>query len=145
MQMPERLLDEDTAPSVSVIRKSIGQKNVPAWNDLREYLKRAYDIEPELLFYGKKYGWTYRYRKSSKTLCALFPEKEAFTVLITLGRKELEKLNPDLPKLSRKMQDLISNTHLLHDGKWLWIRVPNVGKVEDIKTILKVKRRPKLN
>jgi hypothetical protein len=140
----ERLLDEDTAPSISAIKKAIGQKNVPAWNDLREYLTRAYEIEPELLFYGKKYGWTYKYRKSSKTLCSLFPEKDAFTVLITLGRKELEKLDPDLPKLSKKMQDLISSTNLLHDGKWLWIRVPNVGEAEDIKTILKAKRKPKL-
>ncbi|KPJ51121.1 MAG: hypothetical protein AMJ41_00250 [candidate division Zixibacteria bacterium DG_27] len=111
---------------------------------MREYLNRAYDIEPELLFYGKKYGWTYRYRKSGKSLCSLFPEKDAFTVLITLGKKELEKLDPDLPRLSKKVQGLIRGTELLHDGKWLWIRLPDVGNVEDIKTILKVKRRPKL-
>jgi len=144
MENFERLLDEGSAPSIGAIKKTIGQKNVPAWKDLREYLKRAYEIEPELLFYGKKYGWAYKYRKSSKTLCALFAEKGAFTVLITLGKKELEKLDPDLPKLSKKMQDLISSTQLLHDGKWLWIRLPNVGNVEDIKTILQVKRRPKL-
>jgi hypothetical protein len=139
----ERLLDEGEVPSDDCIEETIGRKSVPAWNDLREYLTRAYQIEPELLFYGEKYGWTYRYRKSSKTLCSLFPEKGAFTILITLGRKELEKLNPDLPNLSKKMQDLISSTQLLHDGKWLWIRVPNVGDVEDIKTILKVKRKPR--
>ena len=30
--------------------------------------------------------------KSGKTLCALFPEKNSFTVLIVLGKKEVEKL-----------------------------------------------------
>ncbi len=39
-----------------------------------------------------KYIGTLRYRKSGKTLCSFFPEKDAFTVLIVLGKKEVEKI-----------------------------------------------------
>lgn len=144
METFERLLTKDMTPTDELVENTIGKKNISLWGRIKEYLNHAYQINPDLLFYGKKYGWCYRYRKSNKTLCTLFPEKDAFTILITLGKKELEKLEPDFKTLSKKTQDLINSAHQYHDGKWLWVRIPNVGKVEDIKTILTLKRKPKL-
>jgi hypothetical protein len=122
----------------------LGKRNFSTLEKIKDYLGYAYDIKPDLQFYGKKYGWCYKYKKSSKTLCCLFPEKGLFTVLITLGRKELEKLNPDFSKLSPETREVINKTHQYHDGKWLWIRIPNIGNIKDIKRLLSVKRKPKL-
>ena len=61
---------------------------------MRQYVENNYDFTPELLFSGKKYGWTIRYRKSGKTLCSLLPEKGAFTVLVVLGGKEVDNWEP---------------------------------------------------
>lgn len=139
----ERLFDKDTSPTNKIIEQTIGKKTYSLWSQLREYLKKAYEIKPDLLFYGEKYGWCFKYRKSSKTLCTLFPEKNSFTVLITLGKKELDNLKP-FSNLSTKTKKLIKKTHQYHDGKWLWIRIPNLSNLKDIKTILHVKRKPKL-
>ena len=87
----QRILDEDIKPTEDKIAKIIGESS-NLWFEMRKYLEENYDFTPELVYYGKKYGWTLRYRKSGKTLCSLFPEKDAFTVLIVLGKKEVEKI-----------------------------------------------------
>jgi len=144
MQKSERLLDPDVTPTSKSIQDILGRRNFSTWEKIKDYLGHAYEIKPDLQFYGKKYGWCYKYRKVSKTLCCLFPEKGSFTVLITLGRKELEKLNPDFSKLSPETRGVINRAHQYHDGKWFWIRLPDIGNVRDVKKLLSVKRKPKV-
>ena len=110
---------------------------------MRKYLEENYDFAPELVYYGKKYGWTIRYRKSGKTLCSLFPEKDAFTVLVVLGMKEVEKTHSMIDKLNSEVRSIFENTEQLRDGRWLWIRVLTNDDIESIKLLLNTKRKPK--
>jgi hypothetical protein len=135
-----RLLDEDHKPSEEEILTTIGAGDL--WLDVKEYIDQSYDFVPEMVFYGKKYGWTIRYRKSGKTLISLFPEHGAFTALIVLGKKEGKKAAEMLDELSPATRKLIGSTKQLHDGKWLWIRVLEPAHVEDVKCLLATKRKP---
>lgn len=135
-----RLLDEDHEPSEEEILAAIGAGDL--WLDLKEYIDQSYDFVPELIFYGKKYGWTIRYRKSGKTLISLFPEQGAFTALIVLGKKEGEKAAERLDELSPATRKLMGSVKQLHDGKWLWIRILEPTHVEDVKRLLATKRKP---
>ena len=135
-----RLLDEDHEPSEEEILAAIGAGDL--WLDLKEYIDQSYDFVPELIFYGKKYGWTIRYRKSGKTLISLFPEQGAFTALIVLGKKEGEKAAERLDELSPATRKLMRSVKQLHDGKWLWIRILEPTHVEDVKRLLATKRKP---
>ena len=137
----ERMLDGEHQPTEQEILDTIGQAT--AWLNLRQYIEQNYNFVPELVFYGKKYGWTIRYRKSSKTLCSLFPEKGAFTALVVLGRKEAEKALSVLEEFGPRVRKLLEGTEQLHDGRWLWIRVLSEGEAEDIQELLRVKRRPR--
>jgi hypothetical protein len=85
----KRMLEKEHQPSEEEILNTIGQ--TAAWINLRHYIEENYDFVPELVFYAKRYGWTIRYRKSGKTLCSLFPESGAFSVLVVLGKKEAEE------------------------------------------------------
>ena len=136
----ERMLNEDHDPTEKEILATIGVADL--WLDLNQYLDQRYDFLPDQVFYGKKYGWTIRYRKSGKTLCSLFPESGAFTALVVLGRKEGEKASQILDELSPATRKLIGSTKQLHDGKWLWIRVLEPAHVEDVKRLLATKRKP---
>lgn len=136
----ERMLNEAHEPSDEELLTVIGVTDL--WLDFRQYLEQSYDFQPEQVFYGKKYGWTIRYRKSGKTLCSLFPEHRAFTVLVVLGRQEGDKAVAILDELSPATQALIGSATQLHDGKWLWIRVLERVHVEDVKLLLAAKRRP---
>ena len=138
-----RMIDKTHKPTEEEILSFIGEHAKEAWLEIKQFIEKHYDIEPETLYYGTKYGWTIRYRKGGKTLCSLFPEKDGFTILITLGKKESEKVLSLFDELSSKTQKLLRNTKQLHDGRWLWIRLLAKSDTDDVKKLLQIKRRPK--
>jgi hypothetical protein len=136
------MLDGDIRPTEDEIENTIGENSF-LWFDMHKYLKENYNFVSELVYYGKKYGWTIRYRKSGKTLCSLFPEKDDFTVLVVFGMKEVEKTYSMIEKLYSEARSLFENTEQLRDGRWLWIRVLTKDNKESIKLLLNAKRKPK--
>ena len=139
----KRLLDKEHKPDKERILKTLGKTAGVAWNDLQQFLGTYYDFAPETVFYASKYGWTVRYRRSGKTLCSLFPEEGAFSVLLILGRKEAGKAILILNEFSTDLQKIIMDTEQLHDGRWLWIRVLAIYDIDDIKELIKIKKKPK--
>ncbi|MFQ5980141.1 MAG: DUF3788 domain-containing protein [Candidatus Heimdallarchaeota archaeon] len=138
-----RMLDKTHQPTDDEIVNYIGEGAAEAWLEIRQFLEKYYDFVPETVFYGAKYGWTIRYRKSGKTLCSFFPEKGGFTLLITFGKKEAEKALSLRDELSAKIRTLLENAKQLRDGRWLWIRVMDASDNPDIKKLVQIKRKPK--
>ena len=68
MDKYERLLNKELVPNINRIKQIIGKDVLLFWDNIWNYIIVAYEINPELIFYGKKYGWCYRFRKSSKTI-----------------------------------------------------------------------------
>ena len=138
-----RMTDKAREPTAEEMLSFIGERAKEAWLEIRQFLEDRYDLVPETIFYGTKYGWTIRYRKGGKTLCSLFPEKGGFTVLIVLGKKESEKALSIRDELSSKIHKLLGNTEQLRDGRWLWIRLLTTRDTDDVKKLLQIKRKPK--
>ena len=130
-------------PTAEEMVSFIGEQAKEAWLEIKRFIKDRYDLVPETIFYGTKYGWTIRYSKGGKTICSLFPEKGGFTVLIVLGKKESEKALLIRNELSTKIHKLLGNTEQLHDGRWLWIRLLTTSDTDDVKKLLQIKRKPK--
>lgn len=104
------------------------------------FISDAYELDGEFLFYGKKYGWCRRYRKSGKALTTLFPTKGSFVAQVVLNPAQTDRvLEADL---SASMIELIKEAKPLHDGRWLWIEVKNKIILKDVKELLLVKRKP---
>ncbi len=138
-----RMQDKTCKPDSNEIISYIGDLIAIKWLEMEDFFKTHYDFKPETVFYGNKYGWTVRYRKSGRTLCSLFPEKGSFTVLITLGKKESELVLSMKDALSSRIFNLIQESRQLRDGRWLWIRILKTNDITNIKKILAVKRKPK--
>lgn len=138
-----RMTDEAMKPTEQEILSFIGDPAKEAWLEIRRFIEESYSLKPETIFYGIKFGWTVRYRKSGKTLCSLFPEKGGFTALVVLGKKESEKLLSMRDELSSKIQKLFEGTEQLRDGRWLWIRLLTKSDTEDVKKLLQIKRKPR--
>ncbi len=138
-----RMTDKVHKPTEEEIVSFIGERAKEAWLEIRRFIEDHYDMVPETVFYGAKYGWTIRYRKGSKTLCSLFPEKRGFTVLIVLSKKESEKALSIREELSSKIHELLGDTEQLQHGRWLWIRLFTTRDTDDIKKLLQIKRKPK--
>lgn len=135
-----RLLDGDKKPSERTIYSSIGTRGTKLWKHLRTFLKVNYDFEPELLYYGKKYGWCIKYTRRKKTLCVLFPEITSFSVLVVLGKKEVAQFEENRTRFNEDTRYLFEAAFQYHDGKWLYKRVLSKSDLMDVLELIKMKR-----
>lgn len=135
----ERFLDGDQRPREKDVLAALGTRAALLWTQLRAFLRKNYDFKPELLFYGKKYGWCHKYRRKSKTLCVLFPEMKAFTVLVTLGKKEIARFEEDDSVFNESTRALFTTAYQYHDGKWLYKRILNKGDLRDVIYLIQIK------
>lgn len=139
----QRMLDKEHKPSEKEILGYLGGKAGEAWTDIVSFLNTHYDFSPELDYGGAKYGWSTRYRKSGKSLCTLYPERGAFTMLIVLGKREVEQFEEHMNEFSMRFVELFKSARQFHDGRWLWIRILDKSAAEDIRRLLMIKRQPK--
>jgi hypothetical protein len=139
----ERMLDKEHKPSEKEILDYLGGKAGEAWAAIVSFLRTSYDFSPELDYGGTKYGWSIRYRRSGKSLCTLYPEKSAFTILIVLGREEVEQFEEHIDDFGTKFTELFKSAPQFHDGRWLWIRILDKSDTEGIRQLLVMKRKPK--
>jgi hypothetical protein len=134
-----RLLNGDKKPSERIILATIGIRGTKLWKQLRAFLKVNYDFKPELVFGGRKYGWCYKYKRKNKTLCVLFPELRAFSVMMVLGREEAARFEQDFASFNENTQRLFKTTRQYHDGKWLYKRVLNKSDLRDVIALVRIK------
>ena len=106
----QRMIDGAHTPTEKEITDFIGEPAKTAWTEITRFIKEHYDIMPDIMFGGSKYGWEVRYRKSGKTLCTLTPEKGAVRILIALGKQESEEALSMRNELSPKLYKLIEDT-----------------------------------
>ena len=140
----QRMLERTQKPTEPNITDHISNADaISAWKQIQDYLETHYDLLKETIYYGDKYGWLIRYRKSGRTIVSLFPEKNSFSFLIVYGKKEIKKFSTQESEFLPAIIDVFQNTKKLHDGKWLWIRVTDSTYFEDLKKLIAVKRRPK--
>ncbi len=137
----ERMLDGQARPSDRAIDAILGRR-VGLWSDLRKYLADSYDHSPEMSFDGTKYGWAIRYRRSGRTLVTLYPERGSFTVLVVLGKNDVERAQQTVGDLSKRVRDVLVNAEPRRDGRWLWIRPVTKGDVRSVGILLGAKHRP---
>jgi hypothetical protein len=131
--------DKEHEPTQKEIAEELGPA-APLWKELIQFLRENYGMEGEFNHYGKKYGWTRRYRKSGKALISLFPAKDHFVAQVVLNPAQTEKALE--AGLGKDTIHLIEEAHAYHDGRWLWIKVKSKRTLEDVKQLLLIKRKP---
>lgn len=131
--------EEGPAPTDEELGAALGRSHV-AWRRLREFLRDNYDLEGEWADYGRKSGWVLRYRKGGKALTTLSPYRGYFTVQIVLGQTDYEATRREA--LGASTREAIAAAPPYHDGRWLFLPVKKVKDLEDVYTLLQVKRKP---
>lgn len=137
-----RMFNKQIVPSQVSMRSFLGQlKIIQKWDELQDFISAHYDLSPIIRYGGSEHGWAFNYRKGTKSIITLIPERHSFQVVFVLGQSDLEKIAAVKDPLSQKMMDLIENTHQYHDGKWVCARVDETTDMEDFKILLGVKRK----
>lgn len=112
----------------------------PFWQRLLRFIADTYQMEGELSYGGKNYGWNLWVRKSGKSLVSLYPQAGSLVAQVVLGKAQVEQaltLN-----LGDKVGRMVRETPQLHDGKWLFIPVTDEIDAGDVAQLLLVKKRP---
>jgi hypothetical protein len=131
--------EEGRAPTAEELGVALGRGRA-AWRRLREFLAESYGLDGEWAYYGRKYGWVVRYRKGGRALTTLSPYKGYFTAQIVLGRADYEAARE--AELGAGTREMIAAAHAYHDGRWLSLAVKTIKDLEDVYTLLRVKRKP---
>jgi len=139
----ERFLDKSRIPDEDALSSALGPAKA-LWADTHAYIQSHYDISSETIYITKQYGWWFRYRRGKKTLCYLFPEAGAFTVLIVLGSAEAERAESMRDRLNDAVRRVMETTEQLHDGRWMWFRVTDASDALSFQALLAAKVKPKL-
>ena len=104
---------------LTYIHEPIVKRN---WIDICDYLIENYELERRILFSGKKYGWAVQYKRKTKTIITLYPERKSFSALLVFGKRELEEISGMRAELSDCFLDKLGKTESHHDGNWMWLR-----------------------
>lgn len=144
--MNERMMDKTCQPTYEDMVAWIGESLSIEWSTLRHFIEVTYHILPIFNSGGKKYGWNLQYRISGKPLCEMYPEHGSFTVLVILGKAEMEKAIARLESFGSLIQKSLTETPRFHDGCWMYIRVSDPESshedVLDIFELVLIKRKP---
>ena len=112
------------------------------WYDINNFIKDNYDMEMIWNSGGKTGVYELKYRRSGKTLCALYPREKGMRILIIFGKIEREKFENTRVEFSEYINKFYDSTHQYHDGKWLYLDIINDTVVSDIEKLLLIKKKP---
>jgi hypothetical protein len=129
-------INKELKPSLDEIYLSLGEKKM-LWAELVDFIEVNYKSVPEFRFYGKNYGWAFRYKKSGKALISIYPCEKNFVSQVVLGKKQSEKALES--NIQDKIKELIKKAHPYFDGRWLFIKVKTKKDLSDIKKLLSIK------
>lgn len=142
--MYERMLDKQKPPETEEIRQYIGERSWIFLQKFEELLRTRYDLNRELRFpFGNSYGWGFKYAHKTRHLCYVFFEKDAITVTLQIGDKEVPHMNVLLPDFTKKTVSLWENRYPCGDnGGWVHYRILDEKELGDIIKMIEVKKRP---
>lgn len=132
---------QERKPALSDIGEWV---NAPLLEEFMAWMEETYGVEPSIEFSrcSLDKGWNIKYKKGSKSLCVLYVRAGWFTVMVTLGAKQLMELEPFLPTFSAPFRKMYQDTALFNGGKWLMVDVKKPVQLEEAQRLILMKAKP---
>lgn len=126
---------KDNEPNLEEIGEYIQS---PLWQDLCSHLTERYKIAPALehSVCSMAPGWNVKYKKSSRSLCTLYPAQGYFTCLVSIGGKEAMEAELLLSGCTEYVRELYWNCKPFNGGRWLMIDVTSPEILADAKALI---------
>ena len=134
-------------PSIDEIADYIGGDTKELWLSLIKYMESDYNVNPKLSYSAcaAKPGWNVKIQKNGQSFGTLYPEENAFSVMIIISYKLDPLMHSIFPDLSPKTAELYNKAgDYMKMGKWIMFQINDSTTLEDYKKILTVKLQPKV-
>jgi hypothetical protein len=107
------------------------------WDFILWHLSDVLKLKGDLKFYGINYGWAIRFKKSGKSIAALYPDKDRFTVQIILNKCQVDSAL--LTDMDFKIIEKIRDQEAIHEGKWIYLQVDKETDLNDILKLIDIR------
>jgi hypothetical protein len=131
--------DKTTSPDETSLAAALGSR-LDDWQHIVQFMLDTYQQPGEMIYGGKNYGWNLCYRHGSRPLLSLYPQINALTAQIVLGKAEVSKAKQ--LSLGPHLNRVLCETQAFHDGLWLFVPLENSQDVEDALQLVMVKVNP---
>lgn len=113
----------------------------PLWQALCEHLEKTYGVAPviEHSICSGAPGWNVKYKKSSRSLCTLYPNEGFFTCMVSIGSKEAMEAELLLTNCTEAVRTLYWQCKPFNGARWLMIDVKSPEILEDVKRLIGVR------
>lgn len=139
----QRIVEPGSPPDEATVFSWLGADQTRYWRAITAHITETYPgvFEPEWIYGGRKHGWSLRYKKS-RSFCTLIPEQGRLAVLLVFGADERTKAEALLDRLSPGTRNAFISAPTYHDGTWLLLSGIDETTLDDLRTLLPIKRRP---
>lgn len=129
-------------PDLARITEYIGS---PLWRELCGFVESGYAAKPKVEYSmcSGAPGWNVKYRAGGRSLCTLYPHEGFFTCLVCIGAREAMEAEIVLSACCPYTRELYQKARPVNDTRWLMIDVTSSAVLEDVKSLLSVRVKPK--
>ena len=140
MNKTDPVMDSGYTPTLDEIGNYIGGAAGNRWHELNQYLEKTFNVKPKTSYSicSGKPGWNFKYQKSGKALCTLYPEKDRFIVLVVVTLALIENLEKT-GYADPFIWEIIEEAKPFNKTKWLMIPVEDQSGLESIIELLHLK------
>lgn len=134
------LKDINHVPSIAEISEYIDN---PLFDRFYEFMGEQYKALVRIEYSRDVWypGWNIKLRKAGRSLCAVYPKRHCFTVLVVVGIREKAGLEKVLPQLSSEMQEIYCNTREGNGQRWLMIDLDKDNRLyQDTLSLIRIRR-----
>ncbi|WP_249313849.1 DUF3788 domain-containing protein [Congzhengia minquanensis] len=128
---------QEFQPDLNAVAEYI---NSPLWTELLRFMEETYGVTPKIE-YSKcsgAPGWNVKLKKGGRALCTLYPEKDVFTCLICIGRREVAEAELVLSS-HEALRVLYENTKPFNGARWLMIAVTDGDVLNVVKKLITIR------
>ena len=132
----------DKIPNAEEMTTLVGQSLYDVWNKLCALIDEKYEMERLWNKGGKAWTYEYKYRRSGKTLCALYAREKCIGFMIIFGKDERARFEAERNDYSQQVQKIYDEAQTYRDGKWVMFEPTDTSMFQDFIKLLSIKRKP---
>jgi len=114
----------------------------PYWNEFIAWIEESYNVTPVIEYSKEMSSWNIKYRKSSKSLCTIYPDESSFTVLVVVPPQMEDQAERLLTSLSEKTLGIFRRSRPMAIGRWLMVPVTSRAGLEDVCKLIALRVQP---
>jgi hypothetical protein len=140
--MSDIIHNKSYCPTFDEITLAIEEPGRVLWLEIHRFLQQQYRTSPKQMYSicAGKPGWNYKYQKSGKALCTLYPDECGFTALVVVPesmRPVILTANPPFPQI---ITEMVREMKPFNHTFWLMVTVREAGMLETVKDLIDLKQ-----